>query len=385
MNSKPWVFLIAASCVLSPGLSQADDSLFQARYQVINLGSLGGEGSSALGINDAGTVVGWATTSAGQRHAFMYNNGLMTDLGTLVGGTASEAHAINDQDVIVGSSEINGLGGGFPEIRQGFIWQQGKMNPAGALFCPCSFNVRYGTSSLNGINDAGQAVGWSGTVRGSLVAHGALWQAEALQDLGGGAGDWSISHIYAINYSGQMVGDYAQDAGKLGTLTFDREATLWQGDGTRQSLGFLPGDTTSVALAINAGSSAVGWSGSSDGVRARAVLWRGGSIRDLGVLPGYANSMALALNGSRQVVGSSTSADGSLSHAFLWSHGRMFDLNDLVPQNSGWVLNQAAGINIFGQIVGTGVYDGVTCAYLLLPDGLWYHGPYKQWNPAAGN
>ena len=371
MSSKLCIPLFAAACALSPGPCRAGDGTFQPHYEVINLGSLGGADSAAFGINDAGTVVGWSSTATGHRHAFMYNNGFMTDLGTLVGGTASEAHAINDLDVIVGSSEINGVGRGFPEIHQGFIWEQGKMSPAGALFCPCSFNVRYGTSSLNGINDAGQAVGWSGTVRGSLVAHGALWQAEVLQDLGGGAGDWSISHIYAINDSGQMVGDYAQDAGKLGVLTFDREATLWQSDGTRQSLGFLPGDTTSVALAINAGGSAVGWSGSSDGLRAHAVLWRGGSIRDLGVLPGYANSQALAINFQGQVVGWSGSADGSLSHAFLWLGGRMLDLNELVQDGSGWVLQQAAGINMLGQIVGTGMLNGQKCAYLLQPVFVW--------------
>lgn len=371
MNSKPWIFASIVLFALSPDLSRADSSLFQTRYEVVNLGSLGGEGSSALGLNDSGVAVGWSTTAGGQRHAFMYSNGLMTDLGTLVGGMASEAYAINDQGVVVGTSGINGLGAGFPEISQGFVWQQGKMSPVGALYCPCSFKVRYGTSFLTGINAAGQAVGWSGTARGSLVVHGALWQAEALQDLGGGAGDWSISHIYAINDSGQMAGDYAQDAGKLGSLVFDREATLWQSDGTRQSLGFLPGDTTSVALAINADGSTVGWSGSSDGSRAHAVLWRGGSIRDLGVLPGYASSEALAINFRGQVVGWSGSADGSLSHAFLWLGGQMLDLNGLVPDGSGWVLQQATGINMLGQIVGTGVFNGQVSAYMLRPIYIW--------------
>lgn len=367
MNRKPYLFLFVACSALVPVLSQADSSLFQTRYQVINLGSLGGEGSAAFGINDAGNVVGWATTTGGQRHAFVYSKGLMTDLGTLVGGTTSQAYAINDQDVVAGSSGINGLGNGFPEITQGFTWQQGTMTSAGALFCPCSFNVRYGTSALAGINDSGEAVGWSGTVRGSAVLHSISWNSGTLQDLGGGAGDWSISHLYAVNSSGQMVGDYALNAGQLGTSTFDHQAALWQSDGTRQSLGLLPGYTSSVALAINSSGVVVGWSGTADGSQSHAFLWRNGSMQDLGVLPGDANSQALGINGRDEVVGWSGNADSSVSHAFLWSAGKMHDLNDLVRDGSGWVLQQAAGINVVGQIIGTGLFNGQVSAYMLRP------------------
>lgn len=371
--------------LLATPVSMLQAAPLQPHYIIVNLGSLGGEGTSALGVNDHGQVVGWSTTAAGQRHAFMYSNGFMTDLGTLVGGTHSDALAINDMGVVVGESGINGPGPGFPEIQQGFVWQQGQMSSVGALYCPCSFNVRYGISALSGINDSGDAAGWSETVRGSWVLHAAAWKSQALQDLGGGAGDWSISHVFAINDAGEMIGDYAAGAGQLGTNIFDRQANLWRNDGTHVNLGTLPGFATSVGLALDPHGDVAGWSGSADGSTSHAFLWSGGGMLDLGVLPGYANSTALALNGYRQVVGSSTSADGSLSHAFLWSHGQMFDLNDLVPQNAGWVLNQAAGINMFGQIVGTGIYNGVICGYLLLPDGLWYHGPDKQWNPAAGN
>lgn len=380
VNSKPWITVFTAFLTLLPSLSWADGSLFQARYEVINLGSLGGSDSSALSVNDFGTVVGWSTTAGGQRHAFLYNNGTMTDIGTLIGGTASEAHAISDQGVVVGMSGINGLGAGFPEIDQGFTWQQGKMTSAGALYCPCSFNVRYGASDLIGVNDSGRAVGWSETVRGSWVLHGMSWQNGGLQDLGGGAGDWSISHMYAINDAGQVVGDYAQDAGKLGTTTFDRQAALWQSDGTRQILGLLPGYTTSVALGINAGGDVVGWSGTADGSQSHAFLWRNGAMQDLGVLPGYATSRALGVNGRDQVVGWCSSADSSVSHAFLWFDGRMHDLNDLVRSGSGWVLQQAAGINVLGQIVGTGIFNGQISAYMLRPIYVW---GFPAQNPIA--
>jgi hypothetical protein len=43
----------------------------------------------------------------------------------------------------------------------------------------------------------------------------------------------------------------------------------------------------------------------------------------------------------------------------------MTDLNDLVPANSGWVLEAAHAINDNGQIAGSGTLNGQTRAFLL--------------------
>ena len=59
-----------------------------------NLGTLGGTDSYATTINEVGQVAGYSNSASGQRHAFLYSNGVMTDLGTL-GGTASYAVDIN--------------------------------------------------------------------------------------------------------------------------------------------------------------------------------------------------------------------------------------------------------------------------------------------------
>ena len=62
-----------------------------ADYIVTDLGTLGGRTSQAIGISENGLIVGDAETAAGQTHAFLYENGVMQDLGTL-GGTGSVAH-----------------------------------------------------------------------------------------------------------------------------------------------------------------------------------------------------------------------------------------------------------------------------------------------------
>lgn len=328
--------------------------------------SLGGDASSAQAINSTGQVVGWSKTTANAVHAFLYGNGTITDLGTLTGGKYSQANAINDLGHVTGYGGINRYGPMFKEIMQGFLWENGAMRELGALYCPCSFNQRYGTSTAYAINAVGQIVGDSVTVRG--VRHAFLMQSHSslMQDIGDGPGSRSISRALDINNQGIVVGDYAPDTGGLPNSP---RAFLWQDD-TRFDLGVLPGHTASMAFAINEATQVVGWSGSKDGSNSSAFLWENQFMQALGTLPGVTNSQAMDINRYRQVVGWSGTSDRSISRAFLWLDGMMFDLNDLLTDDPDWVLTEAKSINDHGQIVGTGLYKGQIRAFLmtLLPN-----------------
>ena len=60
-----------------------------------DLGTLGGAFSQANAINNAGQIVGVFSTVTGSSHAFFYQNGIMTDLGTLGGNVMNSSPAMD--------------------------------------------------------------------------------------------------------------------------------------------------------------------------------------------------------------------------------------------------------------------------------------------------
>src|SRR5262249_47933133 len=128
--------------------------------------------------------------------------------------------------------------------------------------------------------------------------------------------------------------------------------------------------TDSVALGINRNAQVVGSYLDPVSQWDRAFLWQQNTgMIDLGTLGGP-ESEAIAITDSGQIVGDSTLStghpDGSpIFHAVLWQNGVITDLNNQLPANSGWVLEQAVGQNTNGQITGYGSHNGQDHAFLL--------------------
>ena len=174
---------------------------------------------SAAAINDAGRIVGEMRFARGVDllHAFLYDQGHATDLGSLppLGDSAySTAHSINDAGTVVGQSNTFVPGSAFPATRypavRAFEYADGAMRDLGSLGAMCS--PFFGgercveNSVATDINNSGTIVGFSSTPT-TIREHAFVSADRRLQDLGtlGGSGSWA----YAVNDSGQIVGGFS--------------------------------------------------------------------------------------------------------------------------------------------------------------------------------
>jgi probable HAF family extracellular repeat protein len=124
-----------------------------------------------------------------------------------------------------------------------------------------------------------------------------------------------------------------------------------------EDLGTL-GGSRSWASAINDSGQVVGYSYLAGDQNYHAFLYKDGKMTDLRTLGGT-SSVAEGINKSGQVVGWSDNSSGE-RHAFLYnSTNGMKDLNDLIPADSGWTIEEATAINSNGQIAANGWPDGM--------------------------
>jgi probable HAF family extracellular repeat protein len=295
----------------------------------IDLGTLGGPNSwdNPYGgeINDRGEAVGYSETSVPDPDGedvcafgtgltcrpFLWQNGHMRALPT-VGGNNGQASAINNRGQISGFAETTTVDSGCPPYKTilPVLWEKGKAQPLPTVGSDPD-------GEANGINDQGQAVGYSGTC--STAIHAVLWEngtAFPLPDLGTAAHNFA----FGINNQGQIVGQVA----------------------------------------------------SSDGTTRYAALWQNGTLTNLHTLPGDFAAVASGINSQGQVVGSTRDSNFNWAHAFIWQNNVMTDLNTLFPASSNLFATMANSINESGQISGMatvlrGPHTGETHAFLATP------------------
>jgi len=365
-------------------------------YTVTDLGPL-----SPTAINIWGQVVG---NSNGQAFIWRKFAGRKR-LGTLSGGTSSYAASINDLGVITGTADGAGTvisqDPSFPskecsDLTQPFVWTpKNGMRGLGAVAPPfsdvfystwCDEFPFYGT----GINDLREVVGDVGLY--STYQWAFQWtKTGGITVLGG---SWPPTFANAISNTGQIVGQNSQDVTDPLTI-FLGHATSWK-NGVATDLGTLGGAAdlgypmgySSSANGVNDLGQIVGWSTTDATLESfygwegpapiHAILWpTSGGMRDLGALPGDTFSAASKINFFGLVIGISgnTVAFDDVDNRyevtgrpFIWSEtAGMQDLNNLISTSSGWVLNSATGINIWGQIVGEGTHSGKAHGFLLTP------------------
>ena len=122
-----------------------------------SLGTIAGNFSSGNFINANGHVAGWSLISTdNRRHAFLYDCTTMHDLGAIGNNDfftdRSEANGVNIHDVVVGTTYRPYQGGAAYAIA--FVYRNGEMLDLETLVDASGTDYRLYTAT--GINDAGQ-------------------------------------------------------------------------------------------------------------------------------------------------------------------------------------------------------------------------------------
>jgi probable HAF family extracellular repeat protein len=394
-----FIGLITVCCaaILAPVQAQRPEATkARQQYQVSTLPDFGGTSSGGNSINDQSWVAGYSRLPDRNRHATLWRNGVLSDLGTLGGPNSSVTWNVkNTAGIIVGISQTADpqlLGESWSSaffystpnnvgyINLGFVWQNNQMR--GLPNFPGGNN-----GFATGANNLGQVVGWAENgvhdpnccctqVLQFLPAVWTLGPPDQIHDLPLIPGDTSGAAT-AINDNGQIVGISGICDQAVGRHTA-KHAVLWENGGVTD-IGNLGAEWWNTPTAINQRGDIVGFAGDPDfvgGEILHAFIWtKDNGIKALkplrGRVPEHVDSEAYGINEARQVVGVSCDADQVDCRAVIWDHGVYpTDLNDFKGSYSGF-LALAKDINNKGEITGRAIdpTTGALIAYLAVPVG----------------
>lgn len=329
-----WTVLAVLFAVVQPAGASAED-----QYTLTDIGTLWASHVRAMGINNAGEVVG--TLSGGflpaRNHAFVYSRGELHDLHAAVVkarncmmNMRTAGSYITDQGDVVGLVVCSGA-----ELRRG---------EANSWFLYHNGSAIVGTGSIGGSSRPQEfPVSRSGEIHIIGVDEDGM-----VHEVGALAG--ATGSPTGMNAAGEVIG--------VSTSTGPQRAWTWQ-NGVLRELGTF-GESGSRPFAINAAGDIVGAVIKSAG-RPRAFLYRDGSFRDLGTLGGE-GSIARGINAKGQIVGLSDSEPVSAGapdaevRAFIYEDGKMKDLTRHLtgPAAQFVTLHEATDINDSGMITANG-------------------------------
>ena len=299
--------VLAALAATALALAAAPASAVAApqtqRYRMVDLGTLGGASSYAVASNDRGAVIGRSQVREDVWHAFVWQDGVMTDLGA----TFSPMD-INNRGQIVGTRD---------DAPGGWLWSHGRFIPAGDL------------SSAKAINDRGEVLGQR-PADGNGPDRPALWWRGRTRDV-------PLDDVSDLNGRRQVAG------GQLVSDGF--HASVWRLGRGVTDLGAAAFNRSNT-YRINEGGDVIGWI-FTESQQERAVRWRGERRTDLGTLGGEA-SHAVAINDAGAILMTAQLPSG-LSHPALWRTGRLTDLSELGVDPDGDLVD----LNNEGEITGS--------------------------------
>jgi len=323
------------------------------QYQIFDIGVIqpGDSASQGFGVSTDGTGVGRSINSSGsQAFSWTLKAGIV-GLPNLAGRNHAVANSAASQ-IVVGTAATTLFG----SSRLPIMWLNGAVSQ---LPLPPGETL----GDANSVNSSGVAVG---SVDGGSDQRGAIYT---------GSGGTIITQTtstgcffvtaFGINDSGRVVGQGIdpQNAARNVGIVYDI------GSNDAFEVGALPGFNGALAFAVSNTGYVVGSSMLNQGSGLPFIWSDQGGMVAIPLATGTSEGIARGVNSAGWVVGIDASA---FAIPFLYDGTNTYRLADLLPPNSGWDLSMntsssADGISDDNVIVGTGVHNGETHAYAMVP------------------
>src|ERR1044071_6431077 len=323
------------------------------QYQIYDIGVIdaGDDASQGFGVSPGGTAVCRSIRGTGSQAFSWTLKGGIVGLPNLAGRNHAVANSAADQ-VVVGTAATTLFGSDRWPIK----WLNGAVSQ---LTLPPGETL----GDANSVNFSGIAVG---SVDAGISQRGAIYS---------GAGGNIITQTtatgcffvtaFGINDSGRVVGQGidANNAARNVGIVYD----IGQNDAFE--VGALPGFNGALAFGVSNSGHVVGSSMLNQGSGLPFIWSDANGMVAIPLATGTSQGSARGVNSAGWVVGDDSSA---FSIPFLWDGTTTYRIADLLPPNSGWDLSMntsssALGISDSGIIVGTGVHNGETHAYAMVP------------------
>jgi hypothetical protein len=337
-----WVAIVSGATATTP------------QYQIYDIGviDVGDDASQGFGVSHGGIALGRSIRTGGSQAFTWTLNGGIVGLPNLAGRNHAVSNSANDNGVVVGTAATTLFG----TSRLPVMWQNGAVSQ---LPLPPGETL----GDANSVNASNVAVG---SVDGGSLQRGAIYSG------GNGTiitqttanGSYFVT-AFGINDSGRVVGqgiDPMNAARNVG-IVYD------MGQNMAFEVGALPGLNGALAFGVSNTGYVVGSSMLNQGSGLPFIWSDQGGMVAVPLASGTSQGSARAVNSAGWVVGNDSSA---FSIPFLYDGTNTYRLADLIPPGSGWDLSMntsssALGINDDNVIVGTGVHNGETHAYAMVP------------------
>jgi len=324
------------------------------QYQIFDIGVVqqGDEASQGVGVSPGGIAVGRSLSNSGSQAFTWTLNGGLVGLPNLAGRSYCVSNSANDNGIVVGTGATTVFGSG----RLPVVWQN-------SVVSQLPLPVGQTLGDANSVNASNVAVG---SVNAGSDQRGVIYNGGSATIITQTTTNGSFFlTAFGINDSGRIVGQGIdpQNAARNVGIVYDI------GQSMAFEVGALPGHNGALAFGVSNNGYVVGSSMQNQGSGLPFIWSEANGMVAIPLAPDTSLGQAEGVNSLGWVVGTD---GGAFAVPFLYDGTNTYRLQDLIPGNSGWDLSMntsssAEAISENNIVVGTGVHDGATHAYAMVP------------------